>query len=203
MKSFTLLEILITVAIFGVAMVLVSGTFLRGAMRQRELIEVQNVADNLRAVMEIMTREMRMAKRDKEGVCLDVLPTDDYRGFSYCLVDISNNFQCNSGTNRPFSQLISGEGIKFLNYKNECVVYFKDGDFLKKGVKKVAGFETATLSSANVKIETLNFWLRGESPKDQLQPRVVIVLKGVGKSGKTISSISTQTTVSLREVDTP
>jgi len=198
MKSFTLLEILITVAVFGVAMVLVSGTFLRGAMRQRELIEVQNVADNLRAVMEIMTREMRMAKRDKDGTCLE----SDYQNFSFCLIRL-DNFQCNSGTNRPFSQLISGEGIKFLNYKNECVVYFKDGDFLKKGVKKEVGFETATLSSANIKIEKLNFWLRGESPKDQLQPRVVIVLKGVGKSGKTISSISTQTTVSLREVDTP
>jgi len=198
MKSFTLLEILITVSIFGIVMVLVSGTFLSGAMRQRELIEVQNVADNLRAVMEIMTREMRMAKRDKDGVCLG----SDYKGFSFCLIR-SDNFQCTSGTDRDFSQLTWREGIKFLNYKDQCVVYFKDGDFLKKGVEKEGEFETATLSSANVKIQTLKFGLRGESPNDKFQPRVVIVIEGIGKSGKTFSSISTQTTISLREVDTP
>lgn len=199
MKSFTLVEILIVTSIFGIVIVLVSGTFLSGAMRQRALIEVQDVADNLRSIMEIITREMRMAKRDKNATCLE----SAYRGFSFCLISL-DNFNCNSGTDRDFSQLIRGEGIKFLNYKNECVAYYKSDNNFLKGIRKAdETWETATISAANVRIERLNFLLRGESPNDQLQPRVVIVLEAVGKSGERLSKISTQTTVSLREVDTP
>lgn len=189
-KGMTLIEIMVAVGIFGMVMILLSATFLRGIERQKTSIETQNVLDNVRYLIEVMAREMRMVRRDRDGICLGV----DFLRYTFCLADGTHN--CISSLTEEFK---FGERIKFLNYKGECVEYYKDGGVLKKKV----GGAIQTISARNVKMNSIIFGIRGESAYDSFQPRVLILIDTEGQRGDPASRIKTQTTISSRELDTP
>ena len=103
-KSFTLVELLVTVAIFSLVAGAASGVFVQALKAQRKTLASQELLDQTSYLMEYMSRAIRMAKKDSLGACID--PKLNYK-----IVD---------------------NGIAFLNYQEECQKFYLEGNQLKE-----------------------------------------------------------------------
>lgn len=109
---------------------------------------------------------------------------------------MANNttFQCNlcdSGTS---------DQIEFTNNYNQNVVYRLNGSRIEKSVD--GGLIFSPITSSNVGIESLDFFLSGETSGDNLQPKIRIYLKSLIKQKNEDIRFDLQTLVSLRALDT-
>jgi len=62
--GFTLVELLVAMAVFGILMSLAIGVFVSGIKAQRDLTDLMSVNNNLNLILEQMAREMRMGYFD-------------------------------------------------------------------------------------------------------------------------------------------
>lgn len=178
-KAFTLIELMVAVLIFSLIITAVSGIFISSLKSQRRTLTYQKVLDQTSYVLEYMSRTLRMAKKDLTGVC-NITPS-------------KSNYE----------KTRAGNGLKFMNYKDECWEFFIENNQLKER-RKIGTFaeETLDLTSGELKITALNFNLKGESQNDDDQPRVTFSLSA--KGADFISDqpdIKIQTTVSQRNLD--
>jgi prepilin-type N-terminal cleavage/methylation domain-containing protein len=78
-KGFTLIEIMISLAIFTVVAVIAVGALLKVMDLNRKSINLKNAINNLNFVMESMSREIRMGTKYKCGSNVDsAIDTTDY-----------------------------------------------------------------------------------------------------------------------------
>ena len=59
-RGYSLIELLVAIGIFGTVVAIMSGMFMTSLRGQKKAVTVQNVADNIRYAMEIMSKEIRM-----------------------------------------------------------------------------------------------------------------------------------------------
>jgi len=169
--GFTLVELLVTVAIFSLIVSAASGVFVSALKAQRRSLATQELLDQTSFLMEYMSRAIRMAKKD------------DLAGVN-----------CLSGNKINYELTRSGLGIKFRNYKDECQEFYLDGNQLKEAK---AGSLYA-LTSNHLRVSKFNINLSGQTQTDDLQPRVTLFLEIEGKEK---SKIRLQTTISQRNLD--
>lgn len=186
--AFTLIEILITVAIFSIIIAAASGFFVSAIRVQRRVLATQELLDQTSYALEYMGRALRMAKKELGDNCLSSW------GLNY---EIPGYWRLGGDEDL-------GKGIRFINALegNDCQEFFlADGQL--KYWKKSSG-ETFPLTSDKLKITSLKFKLKGKSQGDDLQPRVTIFLEvlGRGREGEQ-PKIQIQTTVSQRNLDVP
>ncbi len=182
-SGFTLVELLISVMIFSIAIAGILGVFNFMIKSQSKILNTQEVLDQASYVMEYMSRSLRMAQKEQncliEDPCLDNID----KGCDY-------NYQLTKG----------GRGIKFINYHNECQeFYWNTTD--KCLMKKISGQETP-LTSSNLEINAFEIDISGDGVGDNDQPKVTIFLdieKAGGTSGD--AGIKIQTSVSQRNLD--
>lgn len=165
--GFTLIELLVTVAIFSLIVVAAIGVFVQALKAQRHSLATQALLDQTSYLVEYMSRALRMAKKDSLGTCIDA----------------------------ELNYKIVGNGIKFLNYKDECQKFYLEGNQLKE--ERGGGTITA-LTSPSLKVSNFNLNLLGETQNDNLQPRITFFLEIEGKEG---AEIRLQTTISQRNPD--
>lgn len=180
-KGFALIEILTAVFIFSIIVGAASGLFISAIRSQRNVLASQELLDQTSYAMEYMSRALRMTKKDLSGNCLTT-------------AGAKNNYENPSGDS----------SIRFLDYNDKCHEFLKEGNQLKekKSTDNTAGnlpVSGTPLTSADLKITSLNFNLSGESQIDNLQPRVTISLDVQGKEQ---SKLKIQTTISQRNLDT-
>lgn len=178
-KGFTLIEILVAVAIFALVVGTTSGLFISGIRTQRNVLTSQIVLDNTSYAIEYMGRAIRMAKKQ-----MPELPA--------CLSQNGLNYE------------ITGRGgLKFLNYQKVCQEFFLDP--VAKRLKESKGGSEQFLTSDNLQILSFNFNLQGQLQTDNLQPRVTIFLDAMGVQKELKpeeqAKIRIQTTVSQRNLD--
>lgn len=92
-KGFTLVEILVAVAIFSLVISSISGIFISNLKAQRQSLASQELFDQTSYLMEYMSRALRMARKDLSGAC--------------------------TGTAK-LNYSFSGQCLKFRNYKDSC-----------------------------------------------------------------------------------
>lgn len=177
-RGFTLVEILITIAIFSI--VVTAGINLLGSalQSQRKILLSQELLDNASYVLEYMSRTLRMAKKDLAGNCIST-------GY---------NFQNPGGDSSK---------IRFLNYQQKCQEFFLENDKIKqkKSDNATASFgDSQPLTSKNLQVSTLVFEISGSSQEDSLQPKVTIVL-GIQTKEAEPQRLQLQTSVSQRDLD--
>ncbi len=99
-KSFTLIEILVSVAIFSIVIGVALDLFAFSLKAQRENLSNQYLLDQANYALEYISRQLRMAKKDENGSCIT-------SGCTYeALLD----------------------GIAFLNHNKECEqILLEDG----------------------------------------------------------------------------
>ena len=99
-KGFTLIEMVVAVAVFSLLVSVSTGILLSSLKAQRQSLATQEVLDQTSYLMEYMSRSLRMAKKDLAGTC--------------------------TGTAK-LNYAFTGQCIKFINYHNECQQFCLDG----------------------------------------------------------------------------
>lgn len=176
-KGFSLIEILITVSIFSIAIVAMSGIFSSVLRNQRRGLAVQKLVDSTSYNLEYISRTLRMVVKQTK----DLPP---------CLSQNGLNYELNAAQDE----------IKFLNYQSECEeIYLQNGIIYQK-----KDTEILPLTPADLEISFLKFNLSGESDTDNLQPRVTLsfIIKNKSPKADEVTQLNVQTSVSQRELDT-
>lgn len=175
-KGFTLIELMVTIAIFALMISAVFGIFVVGLRQQKIALQNQIILDQTSFALEFMSRALRMAKKESgEG----------------CLSSSDLNYELISG----------GSGVRFINVLdgNDCQEFFLENEQLK--YKKETN-KTFALTSSEVQIKSLKFNLIGQSESDLIQPRLTVSLVAKSKVPG-VPTLKIQTTVSQRNLDVP
>jgi len=171
-SAFTLIEFLIAMAIFSIAIVAAVQIFVSAMENQSQILALNNLTSNTSYSLEYISRILRMAKKDINGECITV----------------KSNFE------NPGGDLSK---IKFLDYHNQCHEFLLEDEQIKE---KKADEDVISLTPDNLKVSNLRFNLIGETQTDDDQPKVTIVFEIETKEKKP-QKISVQTTISQRDLD--
>jgi len=179
-SGFTLIEIIVTVAVFSLIFGIASNMFVSAIKAQRKSLVSQEILSQASYAMEYMSRHLRMAKN------YNIASTD--------CVNNGNNYEI-TGRN----------GIKFANYEDPscCWEFYLENNALKREISNCPGRQAITsLTAANLAVEEFNIFLI-DSIAGDLQPRMTLFLKirGVGEDLSEQSTIEIQTTISQRDLN--
>lgn len=188
MKSFTLIELVISVLIFSIVLFSIIGVFGGLAKTQFRASSMERLINSTRSLIEIMTKEIRLASNN----------TDECSLFA-----IDKNYEVWDGSSWISTINANGTGIRFVDFIGRCVTYKLNGTFIEKTIKKnssIIGPEAIT--NNKVKIDYLNFQIIGDI-KGNSQPRVVIKIKASVKDDSNNSDLSfeIQNTLSQRIIN--
>ena len=103
-EGVTLIELMVSIAVFSLVVVSVSGIFATSVKLQRRSVAYQQLLDQTSYLSEYMSRAVRMAKKDLNGLC--------------------------TGTAK-LNYEFSGQCLKFRNYKDQCQKFCLDGARIK------------------------------------------------------------------------
>lgn len=185
-KGFTLIEMLVSIALFSVVLTVTLGTIMTIVDSNRKARSLMSVTNNLNFAVDSMVRSF------KSGDVADILGGGDIivDPSKECFRTFEVNYAALSGS-PDFSE-------------KRWVEYCKNGDgVLTKEIGdeygSISGGVAVPLTSPDVKIDTLEFQISGETDG---QPFLTIILAGTVKvSEKISSSFSIQTSVSQRKLN--
>ena len=182
-RGATLVELLVSVAIFSVIILSATQIFKMVVEGQRSAISSDNIQSNMRYILEIISKEMRMAERIDDG-CDNVFGV--------------------TSTNRVYNKTSNelGEAFYFKNKDEECTIYYLEEDENNiQRLKIQRGENIGYLTSNDVQIKNLNFLINDNKiiGNKSVQPSVTISMDIVSV-GKEIHLATTtiQTTISSR-----
>jgi len=180
-KGFTLIEILVSVAIFATVMTMALGALLAMSESDRKAQTLKSVINNLNFSLDAMSRSMRTGVNYHCDV--SSLPVTSPR-------------DCASGATSMAFRTAEGVTVRYCRGNgNTCA---SDGTAVLVS-KNSAPY--APLTASEVTITNMQFYVTGaEDP--ELQPYVVIYLSGqVPVGGLQVSSFDLQTSVAQRLYD--
>jgi len=185
-KAYTLIEVLIAVAIFFTVIAGPTGLFVSSLKSQNRILSVREIIDNSSHVFEYMSRALRMARKE-----LNCGPNKEV---CTCLdgSDYGSNYEITRG----------GRGIKFNNFQQPsvCQEFFWDtADNRLKEAKN--GAEPIALTSDDLEVISFKFEKFGLEQDDNIQPRITIFLEITKKNQTEAPKIRIQTTISQRNLD--
>ena len=177
-KGFTLIEVLISTALFVVIITMAMNVFELVIKSQQSAIATQNVEESLKYFLEVTSKEIRMAKRNSDGLCN--LPTSDV-------------YKTETAAN--------GDRLIFKNYHGQCVSYelkqMADGTNRFMIVRN--GQADYYITPAKISVDELHFVVNPPSSQSNFQPTVTmeLVAHALG-SDINKSTMRIQTTLSSR-----
>jgi prepilin-type N-terminal cleavage/methylation domain-containing protein len=182
-RGFTLIEILISLVIFSLAIVAISNVYVVGIRSQRTIISGERSIDQSSYALEYISRALRMAKKQTAD-----LPS--------CLPQDGDNYAITDG----------GLSLRFINSLEgfDCQRFYLDnGQLMQEKGLLTADPQAVALTSSSLEMTRLMFSVIGNSQSDNLQPRVTISMAIRLKSARQSEDplIKIQTTVSQRNLD--
>ncbi len=154
-RGFTLVELLVAIAVFSIIIGAILGIFIAGVRQQRIALKTQALFDQASFGLEFMSRALRMASKELgEG----------------CLAQYGLNYELTRG----------GSGIKFLNTleAKDCQEFFLEAGQLKHFRQGTS--QSLPLTSDKLQITSLNYNLLGQGQGDDIQPRATFFLEMEG-----------------------
>jgi prepilin-type N-terminal cleavage/methylation domain-containing protein len=174
-KAFSLMEVIVSVAIFSVIILSTTEIFRLVIDGQRGAIASQNVQESLKYFLEVIAKEMRMAQRDN-GVCSGVPDSDIF----------------------SLQTTADGDVLRFKNYYGECVTYetASSSSDTRRGFKITRNADYGFISPLQINMDRLDFVVNSVASS---QPLVTVNLKAHALGGKQfLSEMTLQTSVSSR-----
>jgi prepilin-type N-terminal cleavage/methylation domain-containing protein len=160
-QGVTLLELMVSIALFALTMVMATGIFQTVINSQRTAVTAANLQDNIRYDLERMNKEIRTARKDTAHSCIPA----------------ANVLYYNGG---------GGDYIQFLNYRGQCVKYYLINRQLYVSYPNSsdpvlqAGLP---LTPKEIVVNKLNFRVSDKTLKAQafvnIRMRISILIKGV------------------------
>ncbi len=173
-NGYTLVEILVGIAIFALLVAGPTGLFISSLRSQNRILGLREIVDSSSYLLEYMSRTLRMAQKDTTGICISP----------------GTNYEYPVGHNRR---------IRFLDYKDDCHEFALTGTILRE--KSPLGAPWVDLTSSDLEITDLQFEMSGEDQNDDLQPRVTILLEITKAALPDFPEVKVQTTISQRDLD--
>ncbi len=187
-KGFTLIEVMIAVALFTVIMTIGVGAVLNSNNTHKKSQTVRAVLDNLSFIMEDMSRNIRLGSLYHCGDLSNIEAPQD------CASSATLAFEGQAGASGDAGdQIVYGiTSDDNINYK---IIKSTDG-----------GITSKMLTPPEVSIDPLasGFTVVGSAPfseNDSVQPRVIIRLAGAVTYKDLVSKFTIETTVSERLID--
>ena len=187
-EGFTLVELLVSIALFSILVSIAAGGFVNALRTERQAAAMMAAESNVSIAFEQMAREMRT-------------------GYLFCH-DLSGNSTCPAcsviatdpdPTEQDTPLLSCPNFIEYYNADAEKVDYSLVNGVIERSVN---GSPPQAITGDNVSIRYLTFTLFGTTEGDHWNPRVTMAV-GVAPVDSTINWItaSLETTVSAREID--
>jgi type II secretory pathway component PulJ len=182
-KAFTMIETLVSVAIFAFISVVLVNIFVAAINTQMRILRNQELMEQSSYSLEYMGKILRTAYKDATGSCTGTANT---------------NFGV--GTN----------SLTFLAYDRiageyYCRQFLLDSSALKERRSTSANstdLGTAqAITSSKVKVDGLTFAVTGDTVSDLLQPKVTIMIRMKSNVTDNPPQITIQTSVSQRNLD--
>ncbi len=176
-KGFSLVEFLVAVTVFLIALMALVGVSASALRNQRYILATQQLLDQSSYALEYMNKSLRMAKEDEEGDCID--PDDTYE--------------------------LDGDSLRFKNQRKECQEFsLSEGQLLDNRYSLERNEDVYSdiiyLPLLSDDFEIFDSWVSVRESR-WYQPRVTIMLKIAGKEMKDKPKIYLQTTVSQRDLN--
>lgn len=186
-RGFTIPELLVSLFIFSLVIVGAGGLLVSSISVQRRSGTQQELMDQASYLAEYMSRALRQARKELSTPPACLTGPTAGRGFNYEITQ-------------------EGQGIKFLNSGNQCQEFRLAGTRIEE-VFWAGGVVTsqAFLTSDNLQVRGLAFFISGAGQGDNLQPKATFAIELKGKILQAGSQPVTriQTTVSQRKIDVP
>lgn len=170
-KGFTLVEMLVSVAIFTLVMLIATSSIFTIVASNKKAESLKSVMDNLSFALESMTRNIRT-------------------GSNYFCVDTSGNCPGGDSDFRFTSNQSNGAQIEYSLSNGQIMEYESDW-----------GTNVAVpITASEINVTNLKFYLVGAG-KDGLQPRVLMTVIGTAGTSTSETEFNIQTTLSQRQID--
>jgi prepilin-type N-terminal cleavage/methylation domain-containing protein len=191
-RGFTLVEMLVSVALFAVVMVVCVGALLSLVGANKKAQALQSVMNNLNVSIDSMMRTVRTGRAYHCGdsshtlnSCAEGQPSFSFAPYGAPVGDLSKRIvyaYVQTGTSGCVTQIGTGG----------CIMKSVDG-----------GSTYSQMTSSDVSITDMTFFVSGTSPFDDIQPEVVIVILGTAGDGtiKVSTSFHLQATALQRILD--
>lgn len=184
-RGFTLVEMLVAVALFSVIMLVAVGSLLALVGVNKKVQSVQSVMDNLNITLDGMVRGIRMG----------------------------SNFHCGGGNYQQTHDCATGDTtFAFEPYGNKpadppTIYYYNAAE--KRLYRTTDGVvsNAVPITAPEVAIESFTFYVAGTdrgcavNPCNTMQPKVVIIAKGSAGADKSKTSFHVQVTAVQRLLD--
>lgn len=180
-RGFSLIEMIVSVALFAVVMLISIGALLTLVDATRKARSLESVMNNLNISLDSMVRAIRQGTEYNCGSTAVPLSAVD----------------CPSGgTLFSFAPYGANPATQAMRW----VYQFSNGQILKS---EMGGAGAVPITAPEVIITDMDFYVVGTSRGDTVQPKVVIVIKGrTGESGaRTSSTFYIQATAVQRVLD--
>jgi len=173
-RGFTLIEMIVAVALFTVVATVSVGSLLSIVDANRKAQSLKSVMDNLHFALQGMSLALQVGR--------------DYDCDLLAFVH-DNATDCNGG-----------KQLEFRSADNKQVVYSYNGTSIERSID---GSPLIRITAEEVDIEEFNFYVVGSGSEDGKQPLAIITVKGTAGdfSEKTKTSFFVQTAVSSRRFD--
>ena len=199
--GFSLLEMLVALAVFSIAIFISTGMLLTLSQAQEHATAFQNLQDNMRFALDSMSKSVLVGKNYR---CF-AAPLSDPPGFS--IADANSNGDLDGleiADNCNF-----GSGVSTFAYQSfpttgyplgRLIVYQMSG---AKIMRSVNNGNFIAVTDPLLQVDRLMFYATGVAANDQYQPKVTILIHAFlpVRAGNTID-LNLETTVSQRRIDT-
>ena len=170
LTGFTLLEMIVAIGVFSIAVLIAVSSFLSLQSSEKKIQSSVNIQNNLRFALEIMAKDIRTGESYHCGADSGVQPLD-----------------CPSGAS----------SLTFKNTLGQTVIYRKINSSIQKSSDGGVVFQP--LTSSDITVDDLTFYVVGAPSNENLQPRVLITLKASSLVGASINEFNLETSVSQRK----
>ena len=178
--GFTLVEMIVAVALFAVVMIVAVSSLLSLVYANRKAHALQSVMNNLNIALDGMTRSIRMGSNYR---CGGPSPADP---------------DCLNGGQALYFEAHNGDSSE----STDDWAYWYDTDTKRLYKSEQGGAAGVPITAPEVSIESLTFYVVGTTRRDITQPKVVIAIKGVaGTQARTATTFSIQATAVQRLLD--
>lgn len=182
-NGYTLVELLVAMALFLIVLSIISGLFIKSMNNQRAAVNLLEVNDSVSFSIEQMAREIRT-------------------GYYFCTNDYPISFPPYPGY--PDCGLLEDDELQFVNAFNQVVWYRLNNEAIERGIEDPSTLIRTYMSitTANVKVKRFNVELIGNNLNDGYPPRIIISL-AIAATEKNLENFVTniQTTISARLLD--
>jgi prepilin-type N-terminal cleavage/methylation domain-containing protein len=195
--GFTLVELLVAIALFSILVSVAAGGFVNALRAERQTAAIMAAQSNVGIALEEMAREMRTGYLFCDDIGT-VTPTPSAACQPTCIVGTSA-----PDPNAPNTYFWDCRNfLEYYNANGERVDYSLINGILYRSDSAEDGGAAQAITGSNVSIRYLNFSIFGNIEGDHWNPRITVAL-GVTPDDPTINwtTAQRQTTVSARQID--